>query len=199
MICRLRGLVCKRTANKKGGANAQYLWNGRGQTGPGVMVEPLHLVCASVSLCVFYSLWNEDGGKVMRGGGQEWGHTIINPLSTLQTQTHAHTHTRCLSWAWDNRVKGPWVLGVIGRGPGSQGTHGRDKEALDSIKHEQGWTYIRPHGKHHNSTPFSAQSTPSVTEGEGYSYKGREVAEGNSNDLVVSRLCCPTGFISKGL
>lgn len=145
----------------KRGGDIQYLWNGRGQTGPGVMVEPLHLVCASVSLCVFYSLWNEDGGKVMRGGSGMGSHDNQPPINP--PNSHTRTHTCCLSWAWDNRVKGPWVLGVIGRGPGSQGTHGRDKEALDSIKHEQGWTYIRPHGKHHNSTPSSAQSTPSVT------------------------------------
>lgn len=83
----------------------QYPWNGW-TTPPGV--------CVSVPVCVFYSLWNEDGGaKAMQGEGMgSWDNQ-----PPINSNTYPHTHTHCLSWAWDNRVKGPRARGSEVRAP----------------------------------------------------------------------------------
>ena len=52
-----------------------------------------------------------------------------------------------LSWVCDKRLEGSEVRGS---GPGLPRTHGRDKQGLDPIKGEPGWSYLWTAGKLHN-------------------------------------------------
>ena len=65
-----------------------------------------------------------------------------------------------LSWVCDKRLEGSEVKGSE---PGLPRTHGRDKQGLDPIKGERGWSYLWTAGKQHNlfSLYFSLSLSPS--------------------------------------
>ena len=86
-----------------------YIIRGWGQTGLEVIckvtAEPLHLVCVCVWVCVFYSLWNDEGGVGevegvrwrREGGTGSWDNQpLINSTRQhipIRSQSHTHTYT----------------------------------------------------------------------------------------------------------